>query len=65
MGNLTGMAKTAGLFGSLLCAAGVVVFFIGLFIGPKSGVIVGSALMVASLIGFFIEEQGNRKRRAS
>lgn len=64
MSNSTGMAKTAGLAGSLLCAAGVVIFFIGLFIGPKSGIFVGSALMIASLVGFFIEEQGERKSKA-
>lgn len=58
------MAKTAGLVGSLLCAAGVIIFFIGMFIGPKSAVIVGSVLMAASLFGFFVEEQQNRKSRA-
>lgn len=58
------MAKTAGLFGSLLCAAGVVIFFIGLFIGPKTGIFVGSGLMIASLVGFFLEEQSNRKSGA-
>lgn len=58
------MAKTAGLLGSLLCAAGVIIFFIGLFIGPKMAVIVGSALMVASLVGFFVEEQQKRKSQA-
>lgn len=64
MTKSTGMAKTAGLAGALLCAAGVVVFFIGMFVGPKSAVIVGSILMAASLVGFFVEEQGNRKSRA-
>lgn len=58
------MAKTAGLIGSLLCAAGVIIFFIGMFIGPKSGVIVGSVLMAASLVGFFVQESVNRKSRA-
>lgn len=64
MSTSTGTAKTAGLVGGLLCAAGVIVFFFGLFIGPKTGVIVGSVLMAASLVGFFIEEQGRRKSRA-
>lgn len=55
------MSKTAGLAGTVLCAAGVIAFFIGIFGGPRSLVIIGSALMAASLVGFFIEEQGHRK----
>ncbi len=58
------MSKTVGRLASLVCAAGVISFFIGLFGGPRSMVIIGAALMSASLIGFFIEEQGNRKARA-
>lgn len=61
MSKATGMSKTAGTIGSLLCAAGVIAFFVGLFIGPKSLVIVGALVMVSSLVGFFIEEQGKRK----
>lgn len=55
------MSKTVGRIGSLLCAAGVVAFFIGIFGGPRSFAFAGVAMMVASLVGFFIEEQGNRR----
>lgn len=55
------MAKTAGRIGSLLCAAGVVSFFIGIFGGPRSLAFAGVALMAASLVGFFVEEQINRR----
>ena len=47
--------------GSLLCAAGVIAFFIGIFGGPRTFAIAGVALMAASLIGFFVEEHLNRK----
>lgn len=55
------MAKTVGRIGSLLCAAGVVSFFVGIFGGPRYLAFTGVALMAASLIGFFIEEQINRR----
>jgi hypothetical protein len=55
------MARTAGLAASLLCAAGVIAFFIGIFGGPRVLAFTGVALMVASLVGFFIEEQGHRR----
>lgn len=58
------MAKTAGLAGSVLCAVGVVAFFIGIFGGPRVLAFVGIGLMIASLVGFFFEEQANRKARA-
>jgi len=55
------MSKFAGRVGSLLCAAGVIAFFIGIFGGPRSFAFAGVALMVFSLVGFFVEEQGNRR----
>ncbi len=55
------MGKTAGFVGSLLCAAGVIAFFIGIFGGPRSFAIAGVALMVVSLVGFFVEEQITRR----
>jgi len=61
MSNSTGMSKFAGRVGSLLCAAGVIAFFIGIFGGPRSFAFAGVALMVFSLVGFFVEEQGNRR----
>lgn len=55
------MEKTAGYVGSLLCAAGVIAFFIGIFGGPRTFAISGVLLMVASLVGFFVEEQISRR----
>lgn len=51
----------AGHAGSLLAALGVVAFFIGIFGGPRAFAFAGVAMMVVSLAGFFIEEQGNRR----
>lgn len=61
MSESTGMAKTVGRLGSLMCAAGVVAFFVGIFGGPRTFAFAGVALMVASLVAFFIEEQSNRR----
>ena len=55
------MSKTAGRIGSLLCALGVVAFFFGVFGGPRQFAFAGVAMMAASLVGFFVEEQGNRR----
>lgn len=54
------MSKMAGRIGSLLVALGVIGFFIGIFGGPRSFAIAGVAMMAASMVGFFIEEQGDR-----
>ncbi len=54
------MSKSVGRLASLLCAAGVIAFFIGIFGGPRVFAFVGVALMAASLVGFFIEEQSQR-----
>ncbi len=51
----------AGRAGSLLAALGVVAFFFGVFGGPRTFAFVGLAMMAASLVGFFIEEQANRR----
>ena len=61
MGESNGAARSAGRLGSLLCAAGVVAFFIGIFGGPRFLAFAGVASMMASLVGFFIEEQIHRK----
>jgi ABC-type polysaccharide/polyol phosphate export permease len=61
MNTSTGTAKTAGRLASLICAAGVVAFFVGIFGGPRSFAIIGVGLMAASLVGFFAEEHFNRK----
>ena len=51
----------AGRAGSLLVAVGVAAFFIGIFGGPRVLAFAGVAMMAASLVGFFIEEQGLRR----
>ena len=61
MNNPSGISKTAGRAGSLLAALGVIAFFIGIFGGPRPFAFVGLALMAASLVGFFLEEQGRRR----
>lgn len=55
------MSKLAGRIGSLLCGLGVIAFFVGIFGGPRSFAFAGVAMMAASLVGFFVEEQGNRR----
>jgi ABC-type polysaccharide/polyol phosphate export permease len=61
MARSTGTARTVGRVGSLLCTAGVIAFFIGIFGGPRSLAFVGLALMAGSLVGFFVEEQIDRR----
>lgn len=56
------MSKLAGRIGSLLCGLGVIAFFIGIFGGPRTFAFVGVALMASALVGFFVEEQGNRRQ---
>lgn len=61
MGNSTGISKAAGRVASLLLALGVVAFFIGIFGGPRTFAFAGVAMIAASMVGFFIEEQGARR----
>ncbi|MEO6656157.1 MAG: hypothetical protein ABIO36_08755 [Pyrinomonadaceae bacterium] len=60
MGNSTGISKTAGHFGSLMALLGVAAFFFGIFGGPRVFAFAGLAMMIAAIVGFFIEEQGSR-----
>jgi hypothetical protein len=60
MAKSTGTARIAGLAGSAVCAAGVIAYFIGIFGGPRNFAFVGVALMLASMVAFFVEEQINR-----
>ncbi len=62
MAKSTGSARTAGLAGSVLLAAGVLAFFVGIFGGPRVLAFVGVALMAAALIAFYVEEFQNRRR---
>ena len=55
------MSKTAGLAGSVMCAAGVVAFFAGIFGAPRVLAFIGLGLMTASIVAFFVEEQGARR----
>lgn len=64
MNNSSGISKLAGRLGSLLVALGVLSFFFGIFGGPRTFAFVGVAMMAASLVGFFVEEQGNRKAQS-
>ena len=59
MGNSTGISRTAGYLGSLLAVLGVAVFFFGIFGGPRVFAFAGLAMMVAAIVGFFIEEQSS------
>ncbi|HRI05043.1 MAG TPA: hypothetical protein PLL77_15005 [Pyrinomonadaceae bacterium] len=61
MDNSTGFSKMAGLISSLLAVVGVVAFFVGIFGGPRTFAFAGLALIVASLVGYFIEEQAHRR----
>jgi len=65
MANSTGISKTAGRIGSLLCTVGVIAFFIGVFGGPRAFAFAGVGLMITSLVGFFVEEQSQRNLNLS
>lgn len=51
----------AGFISSLLAVVGVIAFFVGIFGGPRSFAFAGLALIVASLVGYFVEEQAIRR----
>ncbi len=57
----SGMSKLAGTIGSLLAGIGTIAFFVGLFGGPRTLVLVGAAMGAAALVAFFVEESGNRR----
>jgi len=61
MAKSIGSARTAGLAGSVLLAAGVLAFFVGIFGGPRGLAFAGVALIVASFIAFYVEEFQNRR----
>lgn len=61
MSNSSGISKLAGHAGSLLAALGVLAFFVGIFGGPRTFAFAGLAMMAASIVGFFVEEQGDRR----
>ena len=60
MDNPNALSKTAGRIGSFLALLGVAAFFIGIFGGPRTFAFAGVAMMAASLVGFFVEEQATR-----
>lgn len=51
----------AGRVGSLVCAAGLIVFFAGILGFPRWMVLAGSGLMGISLLGFYIQEYIERR----
>ena len=61
MANSSGISKLSGRLGMFLVALGAVAFFIGIFGGPRELAFVGLAMMVVSLIAFFVEEQAQRR----
>lgn len=61
MNNSSGISKTVGHLASVLAALGVLTFFFGIFGGPRMFAFAGVAMIVASLVGFFVEEQGSRR----
>lgn len=61
MSSSNGIGKTAGLAGSVVCTAGVIAFFVGIFGGPRVLAFVGIGLMAFSLLAFYIEEYQARK----
>lgn len=61
MGNSTAMSKMAGRVGMLFVLVGCLLFFLGIFGAPRVLAFVGVSVLAASLIAFFIEEQGNRR----
>ena len=61
MSTQSGISKMAGRFGLLLMFAGLAAFFFGIFGGPRSYAFAGVAMMVASIVAFFLEEYGPKK----
>ena len=49
-----------GRFASLLALLGVVAFFVGIFGGPRWFAFAGVAMLAASMVGYFVEEQASR-----
>ena len=45
----------------MVCAAGVISFFLGLFLLPRVFAISGVGLMVLSVVLFWVEEIGRRR----
>ena len=64
MDNSSGISKLAGRTGSFLVALGVLSFFYGIFGGPRWFAFAGVAMMAASLVGFFVEELGDRRAKS-
>lgn len=51
----------AGRLGSLIALVGILVFFLGLFAGPRMLVFTGVALIVLALSAYALEEFGPRR----
>ena len=61
MENSTGMSKLAGRVGMLFVLVGCLLFFLGIFGAPRILAFGGVIVMAASLVGFFIGEEGHRR----
>lgn len=56
------MSKMAGKFAHLIAIAGLAGFFLGLFGWGKTLMLGGIALIVVSLVAYYIEELAQRKQ---
>ena len=61
MAETSGSTKTIGRLASLVCAVGFISFLAGLFVAPRPVMLAGIALLVLSLILFWLEESGQRR----
>ena len=62
MAEANGISKVAGSAGMLIAFVGLLAFFAGVFsFVPRTFVFVGVALIVMSLVSFFVEEFGQRR----
>lgn len=61
MAEAQNTSKLAGRAGSLFALVGILAFFSGLFGAPRPLVFVGVALILLSLVAYFLEEQGQRR----
>lgn len=62
MAENSGMSKMAGKFAHFIAIAGLAGFFLGLFGWGKTLMLGGIALIVVSLVAYYIEELAQRKR---
>ena len=62
MAENSGMSNMAGQFALLIAIAGLAGFFLGVFVWGKTIILGGIALIVLSLVAYYIEELAQRKQ---